>query len=39
MKGVITKEHWKEVRRAFGLWKAIRLLFSRKKVALVVLMG
>ena len=39
MVGVVTKRHWRMVAREFGWRKALRLLLSRKPVALHVLMA
>lgn len=39
MKGTITKKDWREVAKIFGWKKAIRLLLSRRKTALLILVG
>jgi len=39
MQGTITKKHFIEIWQAFGWKKAIKILFSRKQVALTILMG
>ena len=39
MTGVITKKHFIQIWRAFGLRAAIRVLVSRKPVALTALLG
>jgi hypothetical protein len=39
MVGVITKKHWLMVGKTFGWRKAVRLLLSRKPVALSILMA
>ena len=38
MKGVITKKHFVEITRTFGIRKALKVLFSRRPVALTLLM-
>lgn len=38
MQGVITKKDWWAVAKEFGIMKAVKLLTSRKQVALLVLM-
>jgi hypothetical protein len=38
MKGIITKKHFFEIAREFGIRKAIRILFARDKSALTILM-
>ena len=38
MKGVITKKDWWAVAKEFGVKKAVKLLVSRKRVALILLM-
>jgi len=38
MTGVVTKKHIILIAREFGLWKALKVLVSRKPVALRVLM-
>ncbi len=39
MRGTVTKRDWRGVAREFGLWKALRLLLTRNKVALNILMA
>lgn len=39
MHGVVTKRHFLLVARTFGIRKALKLLFSRKPVALNLLWG
>ena len=38
MNGLVTKKHWRLVWKEFGFVAAIRLLTSRKPVALTILM-
>lgn len=37
MKGVITKKHFLSIIKCFGIKKAFRVLFSRKKTTLTIL--
>ena len=38
MSGTITKKDWLRIARTFGIKTAVKVLFSRKKTALQILM-